>query len=59
MFGMFRMSDVRGVGCSGCGIFVNWDVWDVGYWVIAAMGDINLQNVVLGLHDKLLKFYKT
>lgn len=56
---MFRMSDVRGVGCSGCGIFVNWDVWNVGYWVIAAVGDINLQNVVLGLHDKLLKFYKT
>lgn len=48
MFGMFRMSDVRDVVCSGYGMFVNWDNWDVGYWVIAAMWDINLQNVVLG-----------
>ena len=44
MFGMFVMWDVGDVGCWGCGMLTMWDVRDVGCGMFAGMWDIDLQN---------------
>ena len=46
---MFKMWDVRDVGCSGCWMLGMWDVRDVGCLgcgMFAGMWDVDLQNAV-------------
>ena len=43
--GMFRMRNVWDVGCSGCGLFRMWNVWDVRCSGWGMFGMLNVGDV--------------